>query len=101
MLRLGQAIRATGRLFELRSVQDADVPAARADHVLALKHMQGHGDPRPAYAEHQRQELVRELKIVAVRPVVRHEKPAGQPCLTVWRALARLVSATCVVKTCE
>jgi len=35
----------------------------------------------PAHAEHDRQKLVRQLQLIAIHAVLRHQEPARQPLL--------------------
>ena len=58
-----------GSRLEAAPVDDFDVPAVIAEEAGLLQHIGDDGHGRAAYAEHLRQEFVRELDGVAFEPV--------------------------------
>jgi hypothetical protein len=56
----------TGRLLQTCVVKDGDRAAPVVDQTLFLQGARGFRDPHPPHAEHVREELVREMKLIAV-----------------------------------
>src|SRR5579871_241668 len=71
--------------FEALAVEDMDLAAAIADELPALQVRRGHRDTAPAYTEHIGEKLMREVEMIGMRAVVRHQQPASQT----WRELVK------------
>jgi hypothetical protein len=69
VLGLGQTIGVVGQVLQALPVAQSDDPALGPDRAIALEDVEGGGHTGPAYAQHHRQELVRDAELVALRPV--------------------------------
>lgn len=67
------------RGLEPRAGKDGDLTAAIMNESSFLKRSRGNGNRTPSHSEHIREELVREVEVICMRAVVRHQKPAHQP----------------------
>src|SRR5262245_25453715 len=69
-LSLRHAIKPVGIGYEPIAVEDRDAAARRRDQSLRFQLVQRRGDPGAPHAQHHRQELMGEMKIVALQTVM-------------------------------
>lgn len=60
-------------------IQHCDLAAANANDGLALKQPESDRNTSTPNAQHDRKKLVRDLKLVAIRALGRHQQPACEP----------------------
>src|SRR5262245_905140 len=75
-LRFGDAIEAIGAFFKSVAVHNRDSAARRRDQAPALEMAKGNRHAGAADAQHQSQEIMREVELIAFEPVMRHQQPA-------------------------
>ena len=73
-----RAIGAIAARFEPGPIEDGNHAPACPDKPGILEDTESHGHTRTPHAQHGGQELVRKKHLVAVDPVVSHQKPARQ-----------------------
>jgi len=69
----------TGFSFQSLTVEDADVTAPVSDAVLVLKLARRFAHSRPSRAEHDGDELMRQLQFGRMRPILTQQEPTCQP----------------------
>src|SRR6185295_9585799 len=78
-----------GAGLEAGAVGDLDAPALIADEPRALQLARGHGDARPAHAEHLREKLLRQVEFARADAVVGREEPPAHALLHAVHVIAR------------
>lgn len=77
-----------GAVAEALHVNNTDVPAPIADQAGLLKDVRYDADARPLHPQHFRQEILRELNIIAVLQISTTQQPACQSCLKPMASVA-------------
>ena len=78
---LGNLITFARSLFQARNIQNGNAAAAVGDQPGSLQSASRDCHARPPYAEHHRQELVRQQKLVRIHSVIRHQEPPATTSL--------------------
>ena len=69
-----------GRVLQPHARENADLTANVADELSFSQRACGDGDRTSTHAQHVGEELVREVEMIRVRAVMRHQQPACRPC---------------------
>ena len=67
-----------GGVLEAEAVQHGHLTTHIGNQAVALQRTGGHGHAHAPYTEHVGEEFLRDVKLVVVRPVMRHQQPARQ-----------------------
>src|SRR5438309_3621463 len=67
--------------FESTTIQNGDIATAVAEKVPSPQVLRGYRDARAAHTQHPREELVRDMEGLGMRPVLGREEPSREPRL--------------------
>ena len=74
--------------FKAFTVKDVDVAALVFDEADALERACRHGHGSATRAEHLREKLLRDVKLIVLNAILEHEEPAREPLLHLVEAVA-------------
>jgi hypothetical protein len=78
-VRASRRVAAAGRRLQSPSLQDPHSSVAARDQSSAVQRPHHDGDGRPPHAEHHRETLLFDRKVVGVEPIPGLERPAATP----------------------
>ena len=86
--------------LQTSTVANRDMPMRIVDESCVLQRTGDDADGRTLHTEHDRQELVAQMEIPLVHPVVRRQEPAGAALLHVMERVTRRPCIICAMITC-
>ncbi len=84
-----RAVTLARRILEPGTVHHRDVAPPVCDETRFLESPHRDRHSRPPYAEHRRQEFLRQIEAVAADTIMRHEQPTRAPLLDHVKTIAR------------